>query len=198
MVLREVELFVKAEDILVEVLGRIRAENWRTVLPPLFPRPGARPTTIRQAVRKYAQENARLPDVLAGRTPREPDGDVLGPDPQASIGALSAAACRAVEALTDGTAVVQTDQGELTVSDYLWRLDISRCFFAHDVAIHIGSRACPFTEELAKGMWEGTWPVAARWRELGLFGEPLPLPDHVSWRDRFLLCAGRDPHPLVH
>ena len=50
----------------------------------------------------------------------------------------------------------------------------------------------------AKGMWEGTWPVAARWRELGLFGEPLPLPDHVSWRDRFLLCAGRDPHPLVH
>jgi hypothetical protein len=32
-----------------------------------------------------------------------------------------------------------------------------------------------------------------------VFRTPLPLPDgHVSWRDQFLLMAGRDPHPFLN
>ncbi|MGQ0574477.1 MAG: hypothetical protein ACT4RN_09755 [Pseudonocardia sp.] len=201
--IREAELFVTAEGILVEVLGRIRSEHWRIVMPPMFDRPGTRrPQTIRQSVRNYLREDAWLPELLAGQTPADigdrHDGDLLGPDPQAAIAAVSAAACAAVVKVTDGSTTVEPESGELAVSEYLWRLDIARCFLAHDVAMHLGSRACPFTEELARGMWEGTWPAAAHWRELGLFREPLPLPDDVSWRDRFLLCAGRDPHPVIH
>lgn len=199
--IREAELFVVAEGILVEVLGRIRAEHWRIMMPSLFDTTGAdRPVTIRQHVRQYARDDAWVPDLLAGRTMDEVgttrfDGDLLGPDPHAAVIRIADAACAAAGKVTDGSAVVRG--GSSTVSDYLWQLDIARCFLAHDVAMHLGSRACPFTEELARGMWEGTWPNAARWRELGVFREPLPLPDDVSWRDKFLLCAGRDPHPLA-
>lgn len=203
--IREAELFVTAEGILVEVLGRIRSDDhWRIMMPPLFADPGSeRPATLRRHVRAYVRDDAWLPDLLAGRTTAEVgrerfDGDLLGTDPHAAVAAVSAAACAAAEKVTDAAAVVHAEGGDVPVSDYLWHRNIARCFLAHDVAMHLGSRACPFTEELARGMWEGTWPDAARWRERGIFGEPLPLPDHVSWRDRFLLCAGRDPHPWHH
>ena len=69
-------------------------------------------------------------------------------------------------------------------------------FLAHDIAMAIGSRACPLPEELARPMYEITAPEAERWRSYGVFRAPLPLPEgHVSWRDQFLLMAGRDPHP---
>ena len=46
-------------------------------------------------------------------------------------------------------------------------------------------------------MWEGTIPAAEMWRSYGIYREPLePVPDDVSWRDRYLMAAGRDPHPL--
>jgi hypothetical protein len=44
-----------------------------------------------------------------------------------------------------------------------------------------------------------TAPEAERWRSYGVFRAPLPLPaGHVSWRDQFLLMAGRDPHPFLN
>ena len=46
----------------------------------------------------------------------------------------------------------------------------------------------------ATGTVDALAPVAAR--SIGIFRDPLPMPDDVSWRDRFLLSAGRDPHPL--
>jgi hypothetical protein len=47
-------------------------------------------------------------------------------------------------------------------------------------------------------MFVGTAPVAEQWRSIGVFREPIPYPPgHVSWRDQFLLTAGRDPHPFL-
>jgi hypothetical protein len=203
LVIREAELFVMAEQVLVEVLGRIRVEDRAIVIPPLFDVPGAdRPLPLRQVVERYARETARVPDLLAGRRTEEAgsgsEADLLGDDPQAVVVRLSDAACAAARRVTDGDATVHADDGDVPVRDYLSRLTIARAFVAHDVAIHLGSRACPLTEELARGLWEGTAPVAERWRALGIFREPLPMPDDVSWRDRFLLSAGRDPHPLHH
>ncbi|WP_214403404.1 hypothetical protein [Pseudonocardia lacus] len=84
-----------------------------------------------------------------------------------------------------------------------WRCDglveaaALRAFLAHDVAMALGSRACPLPEALARALYERMEPDADRWRAGGVFRERLPLPDgHVSWRDRFLLLAGRDPHPF--
>lgn len=80
----------------------------------------------------------------------------------------------------------------------LLRLTLERALLAHYVAAYLGSTACPLPEELAQPLWELTQPDAGAWRERGYFRSPMPLPDHVSWRDRFLLDAGHEPHPLGH
>lgn len=167
------DLFVMAERMLVEVLGRIRQGNGKIVLPPL--RPAGAPTTIRESVARHVREEAALAGV--------PDDVELGSDPQATVVRLADAAVAAVR------------EGGIDAEELLLAT-IDRCFLAHDVAFHLGSTACPLPEELARPLWEITDPRSAEFRERGVFGEPLlPMPPHVSWRDRFLRNAGRDPHP---
>lgn len=195
--IREAELFVTAEGILLEVLGRARPGNGTIVLPPLADVAGLdAPIRLRAAVERHAREEALLPDVLAGHQPGPVEVDMLGPDPHATVTKLTDAACAAARTVTDGDAVLPA--AGTTAAEYLTRLTALRCFLAHDVAFGLGSTACPLPEALAQGIWELTWSEAPVWRERGIFREPLPLPEHVSKRDRFLLCAGRDPHPLHH
>ncbi|MCW0213019.1 MAG: hypothetical protein OJJ54_06655 [Pseudonocardia sp.] len=202
--IREAELYVMAEQVLVEVIGRIRQPEWRIVVPPMFDMPGAdQPRTLKQLVKHYAYDNSWVPDLLAGRTMEDVgkdrfDGDLLGTDAAGAVAAISDVACAAASQVDDGDAIVHCSFGDVTARDYFWQLDIARCFLAHDIAMHLGSRACPLTEELARGMWEGTEPHAEWWRSLGIFRTPIePVPADVSWRDRFLMMAGRDPHPVV-
>lgn len=203
--IREAELFVQAEDVLVEVLGRVRDEQWRITVPPMYDMPGAdRPATIRELVLRYVRDDAWVPDMVAGRTMEHVgverwDSDLLGGRPGLSIATIAEAACTAVRKVDDGTSTVHCSFGDITMSDYLWQLNIARCFLAHQVAMHLGSRACPLTEQLARGMYEGTIPDAERWRSYGVYREPVtPVPADVSWRDKYLMAAGVDPHPLDH
>jgi hypothetical protein len=192
--LREAELFVMAEQMLVEVLGRMRTEDGDIVLPPFYDTPGAdaaRP--MREVVEDYARDDAAVPDLLAGRRPAEISDDRYG-----SVARIADAACVAAGKVTDGAAVVHAAFGDVSTRTYLLRLTIDRSFVAHYVATYLGSTACPLPEELARPLWEMTGPDAQTWRSLGIFRAPLPLPEHVSWRDRFLLSAGHLPHPLGH
>ncbi len=205
--LREAELFVMAEQMLVEVLGRIRAEDLEIVLPPMFA--GADdPAPLHQVVAQHAVADAWVPDLLAGRSPgtfgRERyDGGLLGEERQATVVRLADEACAAAGRVTDGDAVVHGFHGDLPTRDFLLRSTVERSLVAHYVATYLGSTACPLPEELARPLWELTAPQAATCRAVGMFREPLPLPDdvlpdQVSWRDRFLLSAGHLPHPLGH
>jgi len=200
--IREAELFVMSEDVLVEVIGRIRGEQWDIVLPPLLDRPGTdQPASMRVAVGEYARDDAWVPDLLAGRTidevgPDRYDGDLLGADPHTAVAKYAEQACAAARSVDDGDAVVHAAGRDPGVLDYLTELTLTRSLLAHEIAMHLGSRACPLTEELARGLCEVTGPEAERWRATGFFRAPMPLPADVSWRDRFLLTAGRDPHPL--
>jgi hypothetical protein len=197
--IREAELFVMSEQVLIEVVGRIKGAAWEIVLPPLLDKPGAdRPTSMRDAVGYYALDDACVPDLLAGQTSDavESVGDLLGEQPHAALIPIVEAARTAARKVDDGDAVVHADGRDLSSRDYLSELTITRSFLAHEIAMHLGSRACPLTEELARGLCETTGPAAARWRAAGFFREPMPLPADVSWRDRFLLTTGRDPHSL--
>jgi hypothetical protein len=202
--LHEAELFVMAEEMLVEVLGRIREQDQDIVLPPLFDAPGVdQAAPLRQVVELCAHDDAWVPDMLSGRTMHEVgphlfDGDLLGDDRQASIKRIADAAIAAARQVTDGGAVVHTSLGDVSVRTYLQRLTVARSLVAHYVATYLGSTACPLPEELARPLWELTSPEAQAWRSLGMFRDPLPLPENVSWRDRFLLTAGHQPHPLGH
>ena len=188
----EAELFVMAEQMTVEVLGRVRPHDGGILLPPLLG-PPARPRTISQASAGHAAEDALVPAVVSGQW--SADTGMLappGPDDAAQR------ACASVVALEDGDLVVPTPYGELTVRDYLLQATVARALLAHYVAAYLGSTACPLPEELARPLCELTFPDADRWRALGWFFAPMPLPPHVSWRDRFLLTAGHQPHPLGH
>jgi hypothetical protein len=202
--LHEAELFVMAEEMLVEVLGRIREQDLDIVLPPLFDAPGVdQPVPLGQVVELFAYDDAWVPDMLSGRSidevgPDQFDGDLLGDDRQASIARIADAAVTAARQVIDGDAVVHTSRGDVSVRTYLQRLTVARSLVAHYVATYLGSTACPLPEELARPLWELTSPEAQAWRSLGMFRDPLPLPENVSWRDRFLLSAGHQPHPLGH
>ena len=203
--IREAELFVLAEEMLLEVLGRIRTAHRNIIIPPMFDMPGAdQPKHIRELVAHYARDDAWVPDMLAGRTmaevgPDKYDGDLLGTEPQAALARIVAAADAAARTVTDPDATVHCSFGDIPAREYFLQLNIARSFLAHDIAMGIGSRACPLPEELARPMYELTAPEAERWRSYGVFRTPLPLPEgHVSWRDRFLLMSGRDPHPFLN
>jgi hypothetical protein len=146
---REAELFVMAEKMLVEVLGRIREQDRDIVLPPLFDAPGAdRAAALRSVVDQYAYDDAWVPDLLAGRSRNEAggnrfDGDLLGDDPQASITRIAAAASAAAAQVTDADAVVHAGHGDISTRAYLQWITITRSLVAHYVAAYLGSTACP-------------------------------------------------------
>ena len=185
--IREAELFVMAETMLLEVLGRIRTEHRNITVPPLLVVPGwDRPAPIRVLKACYARDDAAVPDLLAGKTVDDSAAahDVDMPE----LTRIVEDACAAARGVSDDNA-----------AECLLRLTVVRSFLAHELAMAIGARACPLPEELARPLFQATEPDAERWRAQGIFREPLPLPDgHVSWRDQFLLLAGRDPHPFLH
>ena len=186
--LQEAALFCMAEDMLVEVLSRVRPEDEGVVLPPLHVR-APEPRTIRAAVVEHLQDEAELRSALTGCREAPADQDVA---------ATARWSCDAVAQLRDGDLLVRSDGRSVTVRRLLVRATVERSLLAHYVAAYLGSTACPLPEELARPLWELTSPDAEAWRSSGWFREPLPLPPHVSWRDRFLLTAGHPPHPVDH
>jgi len=191
-VLHEAELFAMAETMLVEVLGRVRQPDEAIVLPPMSPR-SPQPVPIGTAVEQHVREDLALPGLLQGPAP-SPAGRPAGGD----VATAAQQACAAAVAVVDGDRLLPTAEGELTARDVLLRSTLQRSLLAHYVAAYLGSTACPLPEELARPLWELTATDAESWRRLGWFREPMPLPPHVSWRDRFLLTAGHEPHPLGH
>jgi hypothetical protein len=202
--LREAELFVMAEQVLVEVLGRIREQDLDIVLPPMFDLPGAdHAAALGWVVEQYAYDEACVPDLLAGGSTdglngSKLDREPLGDDRQAGIARIAEAASAAARQVCQGDAVVHAGYGDVATRDYLLLLTTTRSLLAHYVAIYLGSTACPLPEELARPLWEMTEPHADSWRSLGIFRNPLPVPEKASWRDTFLLSAGHEPHPLGH
>lgn len=206
--LHEAELFVMAEVMLVEVLTRVGPQDEGIVLPAIATGAG-RPLTIAQAVELHVQEDRCVPQVLAGvqgeLVPEPPAVDRAPPVQAAAAqaartpaGQAARTACAAARAVHDGQAVVHCAYGSLPAREFLLRSTVARSLLAHYVAAYLGSTACPLPEELARPLHELTSPDAQAWRSLGWFHEPMDLPDHVSWRDRFLLTAGHEPHPLGH
>ncbi|MCE0766914.1 hypothetical protein LWC35_29000 [Pseudonocardia kujensis] len=199
--LQAAECLIEAERVLNQVLDGVAPDQWRIRVPPLPDGPDpARPTTLDALVRHHVRTNTALPDLLAGRAPEGSAelADLTDLEHRQDLPALarevSDKACAAAAAVADPGA--PTGEGGLPAGELLWRRAVGAAFTAHEVSVHRGS-VNPLTEHLARALWEHTEPEAARWRALGWFGAPLtPVPADVSWRDRFLMLAGRDPHPL--
>jgi hypothetical protein len=186
-VLHEAALFCMAEDMLVEVLSRIRPEDEDVVLPALHVR-APEPRTLRVAVAEHLQDEAEVHRALTSGHEAPAD----------DVAATARWTCNAVAGVQDGDLLVPSDGRSVTVRSLLVRATVERTLLAHYVAAYLGSTACPLPEELARPLWELTSPDAEAWRRSGWFREPRPMPPHVSWRDRFLLTAGHPTHPVDH
>jgi hypothetical protein len=67
--IHEAEVFLMADEAVLQAFGWMRPEHYETVLPPVFDMPGAdQPTPVRQLLAHVAYDEAWIPDVLAGRT----------------------------------------------------------------------------------------------------------------------------------
>ncbi|WP_181780967.1 hypothetical protein [Pseudonocardia pini] len=178
--LRAAECLVEAERVWVQVLTGVGQDQWRLRVPEVPEGPGPGPLEV--LVRHHIARDLALAVELSGADP-EP---VEPLEPRRDLAAVAA---RAAEVVTRAAAGA-TDE------DLLWRRAVAVAVAAHEVSVHRGS-VNPLTEDLARTLHDHTAKDHDRWRELGYFGEPLtPVPADVSWRDRFIMSAGRDPHPL--
>jgi uncharacterized protein (TIGR03086 family) len=196
MGLSEPEVFELADRALDRVVGRIRPNQWNTLLPASFAT-RARPEapTVREVIAYHAYDDAWVPDVVAGLTMAEVgadkfDGDLLGDDPVARFSAIVDAACTAARGVTDLDAVVHLSFGDYTVREYFWQINSFRALRAHDIAKALGQKV-DLEPELIQGVWDEVSPHAEEWRTIGVFPEAVPVPDDAPLLDRLLGLTGR-------
>jgi uncharacterized protein (TIGR03086 family) len=198
LTMNEPDVFVLAEEALVDVVDQIRDDQWSMPLPAGFATSQVDHTpTLREVINYHAYDDAWVPDMLAGRTMDEAgrdkfDGDLLGADPKASFAAIAREACAAAQNLDDLDRVVHCSSGDFPAREYFWQINGFRGLRAHDLARVIGVEP-NLPDELVQGLWDEISPHAEEWRALGVFPAVVPMPDDAPLLHRLLGLTGRDP-----
>lgn len=198
----EQEVFILADQALKSVVDQIHDEQWQMEMPPEFVmRAQDRPARLREVIHYHAYDDAWVPDMLAGHTMDEVGkdtfgGDLLGDDPKGSFAALVERACTAAAALDDPDRTVHCSFGDFSAREYLWQVNGFRGLRAHDIAKVIGTNTV-LPAELVRGLWEEIEPHAEQWRQIGVFGPAVEVPESASLQDRLLGLTGRQPDTLA-
>jgi hypothetical protein len=193
--MKEPEVFVLADRTLNGVVVEIEDDQWGMEMPPGFPSPGSdHVRTLREVVNDHAQEDARVPDILAGREVLEaaPDRDLLGHNPYRSFTDLVDEACSAALAVGDLDRIVHTPSGDFTARAYLWQANTARGLGAHDIAQAIGSEE-ELPDDLVRGLYEEVIAHGDDMRSTGFLPAAVPVAEDAPLLDRLLGLCGRDP-----
>jgi uncharacterized protein (TIGR03086 family) len=198
MLMSEPEVFVEADQALLEVIEQIDDRQWAKVLPDWFMRSDSqRDVSLRQLIEYHAYDEAWVPDMLAGRTMDEADkekfsGDLLGDDPIANYRRLARAAQDAARSHTDLDRVVHCSFGDYPAREFLWQANYFRGIRAYDVAKLIGTDP-HLSPALVQGLWEELSPHAEEWRTIGVFKKAVEVPEDASLLHRLVALTGRQP-----
>jgi uncharacterized protein (TIGR03086 family) len=198
MLMSEPEVFVEADQALLEVIEQIDDRQWAEVLPDWFMRSDSqRDVSLRQLIEYHAYDEAWVPDMLAGRTMDEADkekfsGDLLGDDPIANYRRLARAAQDAARSHTDLDRVVHCSFGDYPAREFLWQANYFRGIRAYDVAKLIGTDP-HLSPALVQGLWEELSPHAEEWRTIGVFKKAVEVPEDASLLHRLVALTGRQP-----
>lgn len=190
------KLFVLSDQALTKVVDQITPEYWDRDIP--VTTSSGEKQTLREIVNYHAYDEAWVPDVLAGKTAAEVgtkyDGDLLGDDPKKSWHEIVDKGIAAVEGLSDEdlAKTVHLSYGDFPASDYLWHITTFRMYRAIEIArfIHVDDT---LPDELVTGMWEIIEPQAPMLLKMGVFSEPLPVPDDATLQQKLLAISGRQP-----
>jgi uncharacterized protein (TIGR03086 family) len=191
----EQDVFVLADEALLRVVEQIRDDQWDAVVPAeLTPRqPGS---TLRKVINYHAYDDAWVPDVLDGKTIEEVgqayDGDLLGDEPKAAFARCVAVAVAAVRGLDDPDKPVHLTYGDYPACEYLTHITWFRAGRVYDLARFIGADTT-MPDDLVQGLWEEILPRADEWRQIGVFGPAVEVPEDAPLQDRLLALTGRDP-----
>lgn len=200
MALSEQNVFVLSERTLSNVIDQIQDQQWDQTTPDWFQTGRQGKFTLRAIINYHAYDSAWVPDVLAGKTSAEVgstyDGDLLGNDPKGSYRRYSERAIAAAIDLKDPEKTVHLSYGDYPAREYFKHITSFRGFRAYDLAKWIGADTT-LPPELVQGLWDEILPEIDTWRQIGVFGPPVVVPDDASLQDRLLGMVGRDPRLLA-
>jgi uncharacterized protein (TIGR03086 family) len=188
----EKDAFILADQALKNVVDQILHDQWDLVVPDeMTRRPG---TTLRQTINYHAYDDAWVPDVLSGRTIAEVgdkyDGDLLGDHPKLNFAAIVETAVMAVRAFDDLDTTVHLSYGDFPAREYLKHITSFRGLRVYDIAKFIGSDTT-MPDDLVQALWDEIAPEAEQWREMGVFGPAVAVPESAPLQDRLLGLTGR-------
>jgi uncharacterized protein (TIGR03086 family) len=196
--MKEPEVFVVADRTLLSVVEQIQDDQWDLPIPDWFARGSTQQDVVlRDIINYHAYDDAWVPDMLAGKTMAEAgatrfDGDLLGADPKGSYTAIVERAVEAVSRFTDLDQTVHCSFGDYPARDYFWQINLFRGLRARDIARLIGVND-RLPDALVQGIWDEVTPHAEEWRQIGVFGPQVMVPDDASLQDKLLALTGRQP-----
>ena len=203
--MNEIETFVRADRALKAVVDQIRDDQWDMQLPPDFQTMGSGGDyTLREILDYQAYDEAWIPTMMAGTSIDEagadafgdPFGnDLLGDDPRKRFGELVDKSIEAVQGLDETVLderTVHYSYGDYPAREALWHAIVFRTSRAHDLAEAIGVDS-DLPDDLVKAAWEIVEPNAEEWRQVGVFGPKVEVPDSAPLQDRLLGLMGRQP-----
>jgi len=202
MVMFEPPLFVLADRTLNAVVQQINDDQWSMSIPEWIAlgRVSRDGLTLRKLINYHAYDDIWVPDMLAGKTMDEvgaqkwKNEDLLGKDPKTNFAAIVHAAVEAAQRVTPEQ-LEQTAHlsfGDFTVREYFWQITQFRTFRAYEFAALIGADTT-LPVDLVSGVWEQLLPNVEQWREIGVFGSKIDVPDEAPLQDRLLGLTGRPP-----
>jgi uncharacterized protein (TIGR03086 family) len=188
------ELFILSNQTLQSTVSKIKDEQMELIIPGDLS--WMENFTVRKTLNVYAYENFCVSEVLAGKKDlannAEFKEDFLKDDPQGNFKRYTDQANESVRNVHDLEKIVHISYGDFPVDDYLRDITIQRSFAAYDLAKFIGADTT-LPEDLVKGLWEITQPVADMLRAYGVFKEKIEVPEDAPLQQRLLGLTGRDP-----
>lgn len=151
--------------------------------------------SVRELVRHLVYEELWAPPLFEGQTVADVgdrfEGDILGADPQT---AWKEAAAGAVAPVDDDLLerTVHLSFGDVPGREYLGQLTADHVIHAWDLARGIGAddRLDP---ELVEFVHAFMAPQVDQWRDAGVFGAAVDVPDDADLQTKLLAATGRTP-----
>jgi len=191
----EKDVFILTDQALNAVVGQIRDDQWDTRVPDdMSPRqPGM---TLRRIINYHAYDDAWVPDVLGGKTIDDVgtrwDGDLLGDHPKLNFASIVETAVMTVRVFDDLDRTVHLSYGDYAAREYLKHITYFRGLRVYDIAKFIGANTT-MPGDLVQGLWGEIALEAEQWRQMGVFGPAVEVPETAPLQDRLLGLTGRQP-----
>jgi hypothetical protein len=189
--MKQKRLFLEADSAIHDVLNSLSPEQLDLPVPPewsTLPSP-----TLRDILAAHTQDEAWVPDMLAGKTIEESrdawTGDLLGDDPFGSYNHYYDIATDAVAGDIPPAAVAHMSYGDYPVEEYLEHISYYRAFQAWSIARHFGIDY-HLTEFVVTTLWQMLDKDLETFQSIGVFGESIVLPDDAPLEEKLLARVG--------